>query len=112
MADLPWSLALGERATETEVSDLQAAAANQTDLEATEGTSRKGGPPVRRDQPVETCPITGLKFPYYEGRFRTGSLVHPIAFDRMGYREMPVTWNSPEPAQRPLRPRFVWWNPR
>ncbi len=112
MAENPWAQALGEGGSEADLSSLQSAASSDTDVVGTEGTSLKGGPWQRRDQPCETCPITGLKFPYYEGRFRTGSLVHQLAYDQMGYREMPVTWNSPEPAQRPIRPRFVWWNPR
>jgi hypothetical protein len=88
------------------------AIASALDPEPEDSASTKGGYAVRRDQPQMVCPVTGLRFSYNEGKYRNGSLVHPLAYDEPGYREMPLNANTPEPLRRPERPRFAFWNPR
>ena len=100
------------RLSENGSAEEAAALASALDPEPEEAASRKGGYDVRRDQPQMVCPVTGLRFPYYEGKWRNGALVHPAAYDEPGYREIPLNQNAPEPPRRPERPRFAWWNPR
>lgn len=76
------------------------------------GNTRTAGVPPRRWQPLMRCPVTGLLFHYFDGKYRNGSLVHPMAYDRLGYREMPVSSTNPEVAYKPTRPRWFPWGQR
>ena len=96
-----YAAALGECGTE---SDLAAIEAQHGDDPA-ESTNRKGGPWLVKHQPSEVCPITALHFSYGEGRYRSGALVHPLAYDELGYQELPAPVHGPTQNYKPSRPR-------